>query len=242
MIEERLRAALALEPGERREVVSEFFTAHPVGGSGPLGLGRAIADFVDWEIRSGRITEGGGGSPWWRLVNGGMILDLRDAAALLAGNDSFAHREPAEDGDPGADDNRGADRSPVAAWAAYARSAAQHARPDAGDKHPRDAHEDIRSPGGDAASAQTRLWVAHQASLHAALDAADDAAPLAYECPAEREFAKLVVHVVDATAEHCRPTDTDELARMTARQYPHEYPITPAEWQALHEHFAPLLD
>ena len=207
MIEARVRSALTPEPDERREVVSAFFTAHPGGGAGPLGLGRAVADFVDWEIRSGRITDGGGGSPWWRLVNGGMILDLRDAATVLAGEGIDGARGPVCDG------------GAVAAWIAYA------------------------SEGGTSggAPAQARLWVAHQASLHAALVAADGAALLAEERPAERAFAGLVVDVVDATAEHGRPTDTDELCRMTARHYPKEYPITPAEWDALHERFAPLL-
>lgn len=191
-----MRAALALEPGERKEIVEAFFTAHPGGGDGPLGLGRAVADFVDWEIRSGRIADAGGGSAWWRLVNGGMVLDLRDAAAVGA-------------------DGASADGA-VGSWIAY-----------------------IRCDGTGAA--QELMWTAHQASLHAALDVADRAALLADERQPEREFARLVVEVVDRTAAHCRPTDTDELATMTARHYPQQYPIAAQEWAALHARFAPLL-
>lgn len=194
MDDERVAEAIAIGPGERREIVERFFRTHPGGGAGPLGLGRAVADFVDWEIRSGRIGDDGAGSPWWRLVNGGMVLDLRDALAPGAG-----------DHDP--DD-------PVAAWLEYVRT----------------------GPGADA---QQRMWVAHQASLHAALG---PAAPLLAEEPDdERRFAHLVVAVVDQTAAACRPTDTDELARHTARHYPDRYPITAEQWSALHARFAPYL-
>jgi len=225
MIEERLNSALALEPAERRQIVSEFFTAHPGNGGGALGLGRAIADFLDWEIRSGRIADGGAGSPWWRLVNGGMILDLRDAATVLGHDSGRADREP----------GACTGNNPVSAWMAYARTSVP-ANVAAGR-----AREPGESPVGGSTSAQTRLWAAHQASLHAALVAAETVELIGGESPAERDFARLVVGVVDATAEHCRPTDTDELAHMTARHYPQEYPITPAAWAALHERFAPLL-
>ena len=195
-----MRAALALEPGERTEIVEAFFTTHPGGGSGPLGLGRAVADFVDWEIRSGRITDGGGGSAWWRLVNGAMVLDMRDAAAVDADGNA---------------DGAGADGA-VGSWIAY-----------------------IRCDG--AGAAQETMWTAHQGSLHAGLHAADRAALLADERHAEREFAGLVVEIVNRTAAHHQATDTADLARMTARSYPQQYPITPQEWAALHARFAPLL-
>ena len=223
MIEARLRAALALEPGERTAIVEAFFGAHPGGGDGPLGLGRAIADFVDWEIHSGRITEDGGGSPWWRVVNGGMILDLRDAAAELAGESC------------GDSSNVESDGAPVATWVAYARcGTAPPGIVDASGSGGGDSPHD-----GGSSTAQARMWAAHQASLHAALEAADGAALLVGESPAEREFAGFVVAVVDATAAHGQATDTDDLARMTARSYPQQYPITPDQWQALHNRFAP---
>lgn len=193
MNDDRVAEAIALRPEERREIVERFFHAHPGGGAGPLGLGRAVADFVEWEIRSGRIADGGRGSAWWRLVNGGMILDLRDATASSA-------------------DGRRAPDGPVGAWVAYS---------------------------GAAGEAQALMWAAHQASLHAALDSAGEL--LAEETTEEQRFARLVVEVVDQTAAACRPTDTDELARHTARDYPDRYPITAEQWQALHARFAPYL-
>lgn len=192
MNDDRVAEAIALGPEERREIVERFFRAHPGGGVGPLGLGRAVADFVDWEISSGRIT-GEGGSAWWRLVNGGMILDLREAMAASG-------------------DGRRESDGPVGAWVAYSESA------------------------GDA---QALMWAAHQASLHTALDSAGDL--LAGEATEEQRFARLVVEVVDQTAAACRPTDTDELARHTARDYPDRYPITAEQWAALHARFAPYL-
>lgn len=74
----RLMAATALTPKERKRVVEEFFTAHPGPGVGPLGLGRAVLDFQEWEVTSGRISATGG-SAWWRAVNGMMVLDIADA-------------------------------------------------------------------------------------------------------------------------------------------------------------------
>ncbi len=223
MTDARLRAALSLSPAERVETVALFFTAHPGGGAGPLGLGRAVADFVDWEIGSGRIADDGRGSPWWRVVNGGMILDLRDALTgmLARGGDGSTGAR----GDGGkAGSSSPAEHGPVAAWIAYARGTAS-----------------LDGGPGDAARAQALMWDAHQASLHAALESADTAALLAEERPAEQEFARLVVEIVDATALHGQATDSDVLARTTARHYPGEYPITPEQWRALQERFAPLL-
>lgn len=52
----------------------------PGEAGSPLGLGRAIYDFQEWEIHSGRVLDDGG-SPWWSTVNGSLVSDLRDAAA-----------------------------------------------------------------------------------------------------------------------------------------------------------------
>lgn len=193
MNDDRVAEAIVLGPEERREIVDRFFRAHPGGAAGPLGLGRAVADFVEWEIRSGRITGGGGGSAWWRLVNGGMILDLRDAMATSG-------------------DGCRRSTGPVGAWMAYS---------------------------GSAGDAQALMWAAHQQSLYTAFDSAGPL--LARESAEEQRFARLVVEVVDQTAAACRPTDTDELARHTARHYPERYPITPEQWAALHARFAPYL-
>lgn len=72
----------------RRQVIAEFFSRH--GGhrgagnghdedSRRLGLGRALDDFQEWEIRSGRVDDGAG-SPWWSIVNGILVHDLAEAA------------------------------------------------------------------------------------------------------------------------------------------------------------------
>ncbi|MHB8245591.1 MAG: hypothetical protein ACYDGN_09610 [Acidimicrobiales bacterium] len=69
-----LPSVLTIE--ERREVIELFFLAHPGPGRRGLGLGRAIADFVEWEASSGRLDDHGGSS-WWRAVNESFVLDLR---------------------------------------------------------------------------------------------------------------------------------------------------------------------
>ena len=84
------------------------------------------------------------------------------------------------------------------------------------------------SPGSDA---QPALWDAHQRSLHAGIRAA--AALLADESEPERQFAAIVVDVVDRTAIAGTPTDNDGLARMTERFYPAHYPARPADIPAL---------
>ena len=63
----------------RRRVLEEFFTQWPGNDAHPLGLGRALFDFQEWEIDSGRIDDLGG-SPWWSRVNGQLVADI--AAAL----------------------------------------------------------------------------------------------------------------------------------------------------------------
>jgi len=83
---------------ERREIVEVFFLSHPGSGRHGLGLGRAVADFVEWEASSGRLDEARG-SPWWRAVNESFVLDLR---AALAASDPAGVRPEAS-----------------AAWAAY---------------------------------------------------------------------------------------------------------------------------
>lgn len=78
---------------------------------------------------------------------------------------------------------------------------------------------------------QSRLWEAHQRSLHAAIALSHDL--LANESEAERAFAAIVIEVVDRTALALRPTDTDDLANLTQRYYPAEYPIEPGQLAGL---------
>jgi hypothetical protein len=95
----RARAGVLLPASARLGIVRRFFAQNPHGRR-PLGLGRAVVDFVDWERQSGRLADDGG-SRWWRCVNGVMMLDLRAAARAL--------------------EHGPAARGAVAAWVAYAR-------------------------------------------------------------------------------------------------------------------------
>ncbi len=74
----RIDHARELSVPERREIMGSFFGRRP-GRHGPApGLGRALIDFQEWEISSGRIADGGG-SAWWATVNGVLLLDLSEA-------------------------------------------------------------------------------------------------------------------------------------------------------------------
>lgn len=79
----RLERAIALTPGERLVVLETFFAIHDKVAP---GLGRAIVDFLNWQIQSGRIAEGGRQSPWWRAMNGMLVLDIADAMAASPGS------------------------------------------------------------------------------------------------------------------------------------------------------------
>ncbi len=74
-----------------------------------------------------------------------------------------------------------------------------------------------------ATATQAGFWDAHQRSLHAAVRLLS--AELEEEPAAEREFADIVVDVVDRTALVGSPTDTADLAGLTERYYPDYYPI-----------------
>jgi len=187
----RARAALLLSASTRTQIACGFFARHP-HGSAPLGLGRAVVDFVDWERRSGRLADEGG-SRWWRCINGVMMLDLRAAARAIA------HGRAA--------------RGAAAAWVTYA--------------------------DGEIRGAQVRLWAAHQASLAVGLE---HAAPmLAAEPAAEREFAAIVVAIVERVAAGHAPTGTGDLAAFTARHYPSQYPTRDVEVAILRRDLASLL-
>ncbi len=79
-----LEEALSLPTRIRRSTFERFFDAHPGGALPAPGYGRALIDFLAWEIDSGRVVDvsgaaTGGGSAWWSAVNGFLVLDLRDA-------------------------------------------------------------------------------------------------------------------------------------------------------------------
>lgn len=70
---------------ERRDALAQFFSpASGGGGTGGhrLGLGRALSDFQEWEIRSGRLADAAG-SPWWMTVNGILVDDLIAAGGVV---------------------------------------------------------------------------------------------------------------------------------------------------------------
>lgn len=87
--------------------------------------------------------------------------------------------------------------APVEAWRRYARAVNGH---------------------------QQALWEAHQRSLHAAVRICAEL--LDREPPAEREFAAIVIDVVDRTALAGRPTNSPDLRLLTDRFYPTSYPAT----------------
>ena len=70
---------------------------------------------------------------------------------------------------------------------------------------------------------QAALWEAHQRSLHAAVRLC--VALLDREPAAEREFAQVVIDIVDRTALAGQPTDNPGLADLTRRFYPWSYPV-----------------
>jgi hypothetical protein len=77
-----------LSPDERFRIVREFFHAHPGTHSGPPGLGMAVLDFMGWLVGSGRMAEEGG-SPWWRTLNGSLVLDLAGDTPGTPGVDAW---------------------------------------------------------------------------------------------------------------------------------------------------------
>jgi hypothetical protein len=81
---DRLRRASAHSVERRRQVLTSFFTRWPGSDAHPLGLGRALWEFQEWEIDSGRLHDDGG-SPWWSAVNGRLVSDLEDAAGGAPG-------------------------------------------------------------------------------------------------------------------------------------------------------------
>lgn len=73
-----LDEALRLSVRERLGLFGRFFRDHPGMGKTGIGLGRAVVEFLAWEIRSGRVADRGG-SPWWAAVNGLLALDVAAA-------------------------------------------------------------------------------------------------------------------------------------------------------------------
>ncbi len=98
------REATAVPVAARRAVLRQFFSRWPGQESANVGFGRAVVDFQEWEITSGRISDATN-SPWWSAMNGQLVLDLRAATtAIEQGQDGFASP------------------SAVAAWVRYTRA------------------------------------------------------------------------------------------------------------------------
>lgn len=80
-------------------------------------------------------------------------------------------------------------------------------------------------------ASQQALWDAHQRSLHHGVRVC---APLLLdESEAEQTFAAIVIDVVDRTAVANSRTDSGELARLTDRFYPKEYPVAEEALQGI---------
>lgn len=77
MSETRVEEAVGLGVTARLRIIRAFFIRFPGPGT-PPGLGRALIDFVEWLAASGRLDDVAG-SPWWKALNGCLILDLADA-------------------------------------------------------------------------------------------------------------------------------------------------------------------
>ncbi len=75
-----LETALRMPAVERVALFDRFFHAHPGTGRTGVGLGRAMVDFLAWEVDSGRVADTGG-SAWWAAVNGLLVLDVAAAGA-----------------------------------------------------------------------------------------------------------------------------------------------------------------
>lgn len=84
--ETRIEAAIGLGSSRRTRTIREFFLRFP-GPDRPPGLGRALIDFVDWLADSGRLDDAAG-SPWWKALNGCLVLDFAEAMAA-GGPDSL---------------------------------------------------------------------------------------------------------------------------------------------------------
>ncbi len=109
-----LGVALRLSVAERRDVFTTFFAHHPGSARTGPGLGRALVDFLAWEIDSGRVADSGG-SAWWKAVNGMMVLDI-----AAAGTKPEPIGRPAWPGVLGGSTLAGAGHDQRAAWMRYA--------------------------------------------------------------------------------------------------------------------------
>lgn len=78
---------------------------------------------------------------------------------------------------------------------------------------------------------QRMLWLAHDASIGAAVAVASPF--LSLEEEGEKSFVRLVLDVLADTARSCVPTDSPALGRAVERLYPKAYPVAPAELEAL---------
>jgi RHS repeat-associated protein len=142
----RKAAARGLGTAQRIQILQSFFGAHPGSGEGRgYGYGFGLIEFTQWEIDSGRIGEFGDGSPWWRTVNGMMLLDIQEAHRLIQeqGPDAVS-------ADP-----------VVNAWIDYARVADSSAKPGTKQRalwqaHQRSLHRGIRA-SGDLLAKETSL-------------------------------------------------------------------------------------
>ncbi|MCC7078575.1 MAG: hypothetical protein IT198_15760 [Acidimicrobiia bacterium] len=117
MPDKRTAAACDLPHAERLEILGRFFSAHPGTPGGPPGLGAAALDFVAWLGQSGRLDDSCG-SPWWRTLNGALVLDLADAlVGIGSGTGSAAWLDYAAAAGPA-----GTDHAQTIFWQAHQTS------------------------------------------------------------------------------------------------------------------------
>lgn len=75
--------AESLSVAERLLAAERYFAAHPGPDHDPPGYGRALLDVLAWQVRTGRVVDAGG-SRWWKVVNGVLVLALEGGEEALA--------------------------------------------------------------------------------------------------------------------------------------------------------------
>jgi hypothetical protein len=95
------------DPAARLEFARRFYLESPDGVV--HGFGASELAFMEWEIRRGvldrRHATATPGSPWWRAVNGRLLLDAQEAFILRGGANGDARAGETKGSNPG-----------VAAW------------------------------------------------------------------------------------------------------------------------------
>ena len=222
----RRKAAGDLTPSVRLGAMWNFFRGVEMGQLGSpiadaqrgqwltgtnVGMGEDIYLFEQWLERSGRLAPRGG-SAWWKVVDGSMLLDMDAAARLLRSKPHTARSTDAA----------------VQSWITYARATigARGVLEPAGTGR----GAALVAPSATSrADRQRMLWTAHQHSIHGAIGASSDL--LAREPARERVFVGNTIKSLDTVALSNWPTDRTLRADLAFGAYlgvafPRSYPAS----------------